>query len=61
MGFVTGFTGGVTLTLSLTYFSVAHQRTREEQCRAVRAQALALRGLVGPVPLPPSRAELAAA
>ncbi|PHH89112.1 hypothetical protein CDD83_6623 [Cordyceps sp. RAO-2017] len=64
MGFVTGFTGGVTLTLSLAYLSVAaHQRNREEQCRALRAQALALQSIVSPVPLPlpPSRSEAAAA
>ncbi|KAJ6440423.1 Ketol-acid reductoisomerase [Purpureocillium lavendulum] len=64
MGFVTGFTGGVTLTLSLAYLSVlAHQRTRENQARHLRAQALALQTLVDPIPqpLPPSRSEVAAA
>lgn len=57
-------TGGVTLTLSLAYLSVlAHQRTREHQSRHLGAQALALQSLVDPVPqpLPPSRAEMAAA
>ncbi|KAF5025210.1 hypothetical protein F66182_2676 [Fusarium sp. NRRL 66182] len=64
MGFTTGFTGGVTLTLSLAYLSVlAHQRTREQQGQALRAQALALQGLVDPLPPlpPPTRSEVAAA
>ncbi|KAM4065408.1 altered inheritance of mitochondria 5 domain-containing protein [Hirsutella rhossiliensis] len=64
MGFATGFTGGVTLTLSLAYLSVlAHQRNREEQSRSLRAQALTLQSIVSPIPqpLPPSRAEVAAA
>ncbi|EQL03755.1 hypothetical protein G6O67_004416 [Ophiocordyceps sinensis] len=64
MGFATGFTGGVTLTLSLAYLSVlAHQRNREEQSRALRAQSLALQSIFNPIPqpLPPSRSEVAAA
>ncbi|PNY23842.1 MICOS complex subunit MIC12 [Tolypocladium capitatum] len=64
MGFATGFTGGVTLTLSLAYLSVlAHRRTREQQGQSLRAQALALQSLVDPIPqpLPPSRSEVAAA
>ncbi|KAM5352371.1 hypothetical protein ACJ41O_005094 [Fusarium nematophilum] len=64
MGFTTGFTGGVTLTLSLAYLSVlAHQRTREQQGQALRSQALALQGLVDPFPPlpPPTRSEAAAA
>ncbi|KAF4334339.1 hypothetical protein FBEOM_11833 [Fusarium beomiforme] len=64
MGFTTGFTGGVTLTLSLAYLSVlAHQRTREQQGSALRAQALAIQGLIDPLPpLPlPTRSEVAAA
>ncbi|KJZ79645.1 hypothetical protein HIM_01114 [Hirsutella minnesotensis 3608] len=64
MGFATGFTGGVTLTLSLAYLSVlAHQRNRQEQCRTIREQALALSSIVNPIPqpLPPSRSEVAAA
>ncbi|KND89613.1 hypothetical protein TOPH_05734 [Tolypocladium ophioglossoides CBS 100239] len=64
MGFASGFTGGVTLTLSLAYLSVlAHQRTRERQGGSLRAQALALQSLVDPIPqpLPPSRSEVAAA
>lgn len=57
-------TGGATLTLSLAYLSVlAHQRTRDHQSRHLRAQALALEGLVDPIPQPlaPSRSEVAAA
>ncbi|KYK60360.1 hypothetical protein DCS_01497 [Drechmeria coniospora] len=64
MGFATGFTGGVTLTLSLAYLSVlAHQRNREQQSRSIRAQALVLQNLVDPIPqpLPPTRSEIAAA
>lgn len=64
MGFVTGFTGGATLTLSIAYLSVlAHQRNREEQGRSLRAQALAIQGLIDPIPqpLPPTRSEVAAA
>ncbi|KAF4977051.1 hypothetical protein FZEAL_6368 [Fusarium zealandicum] len=64
MGFTTGFTGGVTLTLSLAYLSVlAHQRTREQQGQALRSQALALQGLIAPFPPlpPPTRSEVAAA
>ena len=42
---------------------LAHQRTRENQSRHLRAQALALQTLVDPIPqpLPPSRSEVAAA
>lgn len=64
MGFTTGFTGGVTLTLSLAYLSVlAHQRSREQQGQLLRSQALALQGLIDPLPpLPaPTRSEVAAA
>lgn len=64
MGFTTGFTGGVTVTLSLAYLSVlAHQRTREQQGNILRSQALVLRGLVEPFPPlpPPTRSEVAAA
>ncbi|PHH64110.1 hypothetical protein CDD81_4985 [Ophiocordyceps australis] len=63
MGFVSGFTGGVTLTLSLAYLSiVAHQRNRQEQCRALREQAIALQSLSDTIPPPRrlSRAEIAA-
>ncbi|KAH7149491.1 hypothetical protein B0J13DRAFT_551604 [Dactylonectria estremocensis] len=64
MGFTTGFTGGVTVTLSLAYLSVlAHQRTREQQGQILRSQALVLQGLVDPFPPlpPPTRSEVAAA
>lgn len=56
--------GGVALTLTVTYLSVlAHQRTREQQSAAIRAQALQLQGIVDPLPaaLPPTRAQIAAA
>ncbi|KAK2612350.1 hypothetical protein QQS21_001614 [Conoideocrella luteorostrata] len=64
MGFVTGFTGGVTLTLSIAYLSVlAHQRNREQQGHSLRAQTFAIQSLIDPVPLPlpPTRSEVAAA
>lgn len=57
-------TGGVALTLSVAYLSVlAHQRNREHQGAILRSQALAIQGIIDPlpVPLPPSRSELAAA
>lgn len=64
MGFATGFTGGVTLTLSLAYVSLlAHQRNRETQSASLRAQALEIRSLLNPQPppLPPTRSQVAAA
>ncbi|CAJ2502570.1 Uu.00g099640.m01.CDS01 [Anthostomella pinea] len=64
MGFTTGFTGGVTLTLSIAYLTVlAHQRNREQQAAILRQQTRLLSGVVDPLPpaLPPTRAELAAA
>jgi len=64
MGFASGFTGGVAVTLSVAYLSVlAHQRNREQQGAALRAQALALQNLIDPLPapLPPTRSEVAAA
>ncbi|KAH6609674.1 hypothetical protein Trco_003020 [Trichoderma cornu-damae] len=64
MGFATGFTGGVTLTLSLAYLSVlAHQRNREAQSRSIRTQTLMMQHLIDPIPrpLPPTRSEVAAA
>lgn len=54
----------MTLTLSLAYLSVlAHQRSREHQGAALQAQALAIQGLIDPIPapLPPTRSEVAAA
>lgn len=62
MGFTTGFTGGVTLTLSLAYLTVlAHQRNRERQSAMLRAQTDLISGMTDPLPPvhPPSRSELA--
>ncbi|KAH6713104.1 hypothetical protein BKA61DRAFT_736164 [Leptodontidium sp. MPI-SDFR-AT-0119] len=62
MGFTTGFTGGVTLTLGIAYLTVlAHERNRRVQGEALRSQAFVLERLLNPTPLPPpqSRAELA--
>ncbi|CZR60360.1 uncharacterized protein PAC_10256 [Phialocephala subalpina] len=62
MGFTTGFTGGVTLTLGLAYLTVlAHERNRRSQAFALRTQSRVLEGLLDPTPLPPpqTRAELA--
>ncbi|EOO03538.1 hypothetical protein UCRPA7_946 [Phaeoacremonium minimum UCRPA7] len=66
MGFTTGFTGGVTVTLGIAYLTVlAHQRNRERQADILRAQTYVLNNLAqGPasnIPLPPpSRSEQAA-
>ncbi|KAI6092115.1 hypothetical protein F4821DRAFT_224938 [Hypoxylon rubiginosum] len=63
MGFTTGFTGGVTLTLSVAYLTVlAHQRHREHQAAILRQQTRALSAIVDPLPppLPPTRSEVAA-
>lgn len=62
MGFTTGFTGGVTLTLGVAYLTIlAHERNRQSQAQALRSQARVLNSLLEPTPLPPpqSRAELA--
>jgi len=62
MGFTTGFTGGVTLTLGLAYLTVlAHERNRQAQAEALRSQSRVLVSLLDPPPIPPpqSRAELA--
>lgn len=65
MGFVSGFTGGVTLTLSAAYLSIlAHQRTREHQSALLRSSAVDIHDVIDPrkeQPLPPTRSELAAA
>ncbi|KAI1156866.1 hypothetical protein F4825DRAFT_401232 [Nemania diffusa] len=64
MGFTTGFTGGVTLTLGITYLTLlAHQRNREQQAAILRQQTFLLSSIIDPLPptLPPTRAELAAA
>ncbi|PQE23950.1 Ureidoglycolate hydrolase protein [Rutstroemia sp. NJR-2017a WRK4] len=62
MGFTTGFTGGVTLTLSLAYLTVlAHERNRQSQSLALRSQSRVLQSLLEDTPIPPpkSRQELA--
>ena len=54
----------MTLTLSVAYLTVLnHQRNREQQGAALRAQALAISHLIDPLPapLPPTRSEIAAA
>ncbi|GAP83130.2 hypothetical protein SAMD00023353_0401300 [Rosellinia necatrix] len=64
MGFTTGFTGGVTLTLGVAYLTLlAHQRSRQQQAAVLRQQTYLLSGVVDPLPpvFPPSRAERAAA
>jgi altered-inheritance-of-mitochondria protein 5 len=43
MGFTTGFTGGVVLTLGVTYLALrAHQQNRETQSEIIRAQTALL-------------------
>ncbi|PMD27421.1 hypothetical protein NA56DRAFT_654231 [Hyaloscypha hepaticicola] len=62
MGFTTGFTGGVTLTLGIAYLTVlAHERNRRAQAEALRSQSRVLTSLLEPSPTPPpqSRADLA--
>ncbi|KAB5535093.1 hypothetical protein GE09DRAFT_1227089 [Coniochaeta sp. 2T2.1] len=60
MGFTTGFTGGVTLTLSLAYLAVlTHQRNRQVQSDILRAQNSVLHSLVhDPVSSPASPSSL---
>ncbi|KAK1754542.1 hypothetical protein QBC47DRAFT_361597 [Echria macrotheca] len=73
MGFATGFTGGVTVTLGLTYLALAaHDRNRRTQSDILRAQTRVLNTLVPSsrspttpeeeeaILYPPSREELAA-
>ncbi|KAI1177143.1 hypothetical protein F4777DRAFT_216764 [Nemania sp. FL0916] len=63
MGFTTGFTGGVTLTLGVVYLSLlAHRRHREQQAAILRQQTYLVSGTFDPLPptLPPTRAEIAA-
>ncbi|CAK7262961.1 hypothetical protein SEPCBS119000_000241 [Sporothrix epigloea] len=56
MGFVTGFTGGVTLTLSAAYLTVlAHQRHRQRQCDILRANTIVLRALALSDPITAAR------
>ncbi|KAH8821059.1 hypothetical protein F5884DRAFT_745396 [Xylogone sp. PMI_703] len=60
MGFTTGLTGGVTLTLGIAYLTVlAHERNRTNQALALRAQSRVLQSLVDRTPHPSSRTELA--
>ncbi|APA12202.1 hypothetical protein SS1G_10813 [Sclerotinia sclerotiorum 1980 UF-70] len=62
MGFTTGFTGGVTLTLSLAYLTVlAHQRNRASQSLHLHQQSYILTSILEKQPIPPpkTRAELA--
>ncbi|CAK7263526.1 hypothetical protein SEPCBS57363_000603 [Sporothrix epigloea] len=56
MGFITGFTGGVTLTLSAAYLTVlAHQRHRQRQCDILRANTIVLRALALSDPITAAR------
>ncbi|ERT01821.1 hypothetical protein HMPREF1624_00115 [Sporothrix schenckii ATCC 58251] len=56
MGFTTGFTGGVTLTLSVAYLTVlAHQRNRQRQCDVLRANTTVLRALALADPITAAR------
>ncbi|KAJ0324896.1 hypothetical protein COL5a_007668 [Colletotrichum fioriniae] len=63
MGFTTGFTGGVTVTLGVAYLTVlAHQRNRETQSHTLRTQHHVLSSLLEPqirIPPPLTRAEQA--
>ncbi|KAL2349582.1 hypothetical protein BJ546DRAFT_821338, partial [Cryomyces antarcticus] len=59
MGFTTGFIGGITLTSSVLYLSLAiHHRNRLHQALLLRQQSLVLSNIVEPAPpapLPTSR------
>ncbi|KAL0942195.1 uncharacterized protein CTRU02_200081 [Colletotrichum truncatum] len=63
MGFTSGFTGGVTLTLGVAYLTVlAHQRNREAQSHILRSQKHVLSTLLEPqvrIPPPLTRSEQA--
>ncbi|TQN74881.1 hypothetical protein CSHISOI_00524 [Colletotrichum shisoi] len=63
MGFTTGFTGGVTVTLGVAYLTVlAHQRNREAQSHILRSQTHVLSSLIEPqvrIPPPLTRSEQA--
>ncbi|KAL2173231.1 uncharacterized protein P884DRAFT_265308 [Thermothelomyces heterothallicus CBS 202.75] len=49
MGFVAGFAGGVTLTLSLTYLALlTHTSNRQAQSAVLRSQASAIDALIPP-------------
>ncbi|GAB1313962.1 MICOS complex subunit MIC12 [Madurella fahalii] len=52
MGFVAGLTGGVTLTLSLTYLALlTHKRNRQSQSSTLRSQTFVIDSII---PLDPS-------
>ncbi|KAL2133734.1 hypothetical protein VTI74DRAFT_1814 [Chaetomium olivicolor] len=54
MGFVAGFAGGVTLTLSLTYLTLlTHTKNRQAQSAVLRSQASTLDLLIPPDPSVP--------
>ncbi|KAK4241332.1 hypothetical protein C8A03DRAFT_12437 [Achaetomium macrosporum] len=54
MGFIAGFAGGVTLTLSITYLALlTHTRNRQAQSALLRSQASTLDALVPPDPSVP--------
>ncbi|KAK2615114.1 hypothetical protein N8I77_001890 [Diaporthe amygdali] len=57
MGFTTGFTGGVTVVLGLSYLSLqAHRRTRERQAETLRANTYILNSLTYiPATAPPPK------
>ncbi|TDZ13245.1 hypothetical protein C8035_v006647 [Colletotrichum spinosum] len=61
MGFTSGLTGGVTLTLGLAYLTaLAHQRNREAQSHVLRSQTHVLSTLLEPnlrLPPPLTRSE----
>ncbi|GKT50958.1 uncharacterized protein ColSpa_11139 [Colletotrichum spaethianum] len=63
MGFTTGFTGGVTVTLGVAYLTVlAHQRNRETQSHILRSQTHVLSSILEPqvrIPPPLTRSEQA--
>ncbi|KAK3945934.1 hypothetical protein QBC46DRAFT_63063 [Diplogelasinospora grovesii] len=55
MGFTTGFTGGVTLTLGLTYLALlTHQRNRQQQADILRSQSHVFNALSRPPGSKPS-------
>jgi len=54
MGFITGFLGGITLTSSILYLTVAlHQRNRLQQSIMLRQQSLILKDVIEPLPPSP--------
>ncbi|KAF2704850.1 hypothetical protein K504DRAFT_389254 [Pleomassaria siparia CBS 279.74] len=54
MGFTTGFLGGVTLTSSILYLTIAlHTKNRVTQAALLRQQRLVLTNTIEPIPPPP--------